>query len=85
MTQDLDELFPQHCRFKVIASDATDVRVCIENTLRDLGIDVDLERGRRSAAGRFITLEFEATVDDAETLRGVVASLGRVQGVKMVL
>lgn len=79
------DLFPQRCQFKVIAEDQANVRTRIENTLRDLGLKTVLNRGRSSSGGHYISFQFDAEVDSADTMRGVVRELSRVNGVKIVL
>lgn len=79
------DLFPQRCVFKIIAKDDVAVRLRIENTLRDLGLDEKLSRGRVSSSGQYISLSIVSEVDSQESMHGIVAELSRVDGVKVVL
>lgn len=79
------DIFPQRCTFKIIAKDDAEVQVRIENTLRDLGLDEKLSRGRASSSGHYVSLSFVSEVDSQESMRGIVAELSRVDGVKVVL
>ena len=79
------DIFPQRCAFKIIARDEDTVQTLIKNTLRDMGLNAPLTQGRSSSSGHYISLSFVTVVDSQDHMRGIVAELSRVDGVKVVL
>jgi putative lipoic acid-binding regulatory protein len=77
--------FPLMVHFKVIAVDSPDLRAHLEIALCDLRIYDDLEPGRSSAAGKYITYNLSMTVHSLNQMTEIDQRLRAVEGVKMVL
>ncbi|MGA1194406.1 MAG: DUF493 family protein [Kiritimatiellia bacterium] len=77
--------FPLKVHFKVIAVESPNLRAHLEIALCDLRIYDDLEPGRSSAAGKYITYNLSMMVHSREQMTSIDQRLREVEGVKMVL
>jgi putative lipoic acid-binding regulatory protein len=76
--------FPIDCHYKIIA-EGESVRVLIEIALGEMNITSPLLTGNHSTGGRYVTFNFDWTVDSQETMDRIDARLRAIEGVRLVL
>ena len=76
--------FPVECHYKIIA-EGESVRVLLEIVLEELGITAPLGAGNHSSHGKYVTFNFDWTVDSQEMMERIDARLRSVKGVRIVL
>lgn len=76
--------FPVECHYKIIAEGAG-VRVLLEIALIELGITSTLVTGNHSSQGKYVTFNFDWTVDSFQAMQRIDTRLRAVKGVRMVL
>jgi putative lipoic acid-binding regulatory protein len=77
--------FPVDCHYKIIAEDTEDVRVRIEIVLQELGISARLLQGNHSSQGKYVTFNFDWTLQSKEEMDLIDARLRVIPGVRVVL
>ena len=76
--------FPVECHYKIIA-EGDGVRVLIEIALGELGITAPLVTGNHSSHGKYVTFNFDWTVESQEAMDRIDARLRAIPGVRIVL
>ncbi|MEC7201396.1 MAG: DUF493 family protein [Verrucomicrobiota bacterium] len=83
---ELNQLFPAECHFKVICKDREGMEKDLNQSLEDIGLTgiVFQPRGR-SAKGTYITFDLSWVVESNARLRAMDEAIGAVDGVGMLL
>ena len=84
--EELNQLFPAECHFKVICRDLSDVHKNLNKALAKVGLtDIAFQPGTRSSKGKYISFEVSIQVETHDQMLQIDQSIRSVDGVKMLL
>lgn len=83
---ELDQLFPAECHFKVICKDREDMEQDLNQSLKDIGLTgIAFQPRGRSAKGTYITFDLSMVVESHERMKAMDEAIRAVEGVRMLL
>jgi len=83
---ELDQLFPTECHFKVICRDRDGIHRDLNEALVGIGLTgVAFQANTRSTQGTYISFDLSIVVESHKRMQAIDAAIRAVEGVRMLL